>query len=134
MGFSVLRLASGAIHASGSNAGAAVARLSSTNPRAACARLLQSIRERERDRRQSERCGYPFGGADPASRLLPCPLAARALIMTPDRRRTGRNSFALTLAIVIGSGTLTTAGRRFLLSRGNGHLESHRKVRASAIR
>ena len=35
--------------------------------------------------------------------------------MTPDRRRTGRDSFALTLAIVIGSGTLTPAGRRILV-------------------
>ena len=54
-----------------SNAGAAVARRSSANPRAACARLLHSIRERERDRHQSEGCGYPFGATDPAS--LPPP-------------------------------------------------------------
>src|ERR1700686_938386 len=107
MGLSVLRLAGGAVHGSESHAGAAVARRSSANPRAACARLLHSICERERARHQSQRGGYPFGAADPAPRLLPCPLAARALIMTPDRRRTGRNSFALTLAIVIGSGTLT---------------------------
>src|ERR1700738_1282063 len=71
MGLSVLRLAGGAVHGSESNAGAAVARRSSANPRAACARLLHSIRERERDRHQSERCGYPFGAADPAS--LPSP-------------------------------------------------------------
>src|SRR6266403_1993335 len=82
MGLSVLWLAGGAVHGSESHAGAAVARRSSANPRAACARLLHSIRERERDRHQSERCGYPFGAADPASRLLPCPLAASALIMT----------------------------------------------------
>src|SRR5260370_887530 len=82
MGLSVLRLAGGAVHGSESHAGAAVARRSSANPRAACTRLLHSIRERERDRHQSERCGYPFGAADPASRLLPCPLAASALIMT----------------------------------------------------
>src|SRR6266436_13634 len=82
MGLSVLRLAGGAVHGSESHAGAAVARRSSANPRAACARLLHSIRERERDGHQSERCGYPFGAADPASRLLPCPLAASALIMT----------------------------------------------------
>jgi hypothetical protein len=61
--------------------------------------------------------GIEANGADILSVQLiqppapPCPLAATALIMTPDRRRTGRNSFALTLAIVIGSGTLTTAGR-----------------------
>src|SRR6266446_6061259 len=68
MGLSVLRFAGGAVHGSASHAGAAVARRSSANPRAACARLLHSIRERERDRHQSERCGYPFGAADPASR------------------------------------------------------------------
>src|SRR5260370_563094 len=82
MGLSVLRLAGGAVHGSESHAGATVARRSSANPRAACTRLLHSIRERERDRHQSERCGYPFGAADPPSRPLPCPLAASALIMT----------------------------------------------------
>src|SRR6266481_1867998 len=78
MGLSVLRLAGGAVHGSESHAGAAVARRSSANPRAACARLLHSIRERERDWHQSERCGYPFGAADPAS--LPSPRRCGVII------------------------------------------------------
>src|ERR1700693_1329769 len=69
-GLSVLRLAGGAVHGS-EYPGAAEARRSSANARAACARLLHSIRQRERDRHRSQRCGYPFGAADPASRLLP---------------------------------------------------------------
>src|SRR5258708_39080951 len=105
MGLSVLRLAGGAVHGSESHAGATVARRSSANPRAACARLLHSIRERERNRHQSERCGYPFGAADPASRLLPCPLAASALIMTSIAAGQAE-TLRLNLSDVIGSGTL----------------------------
>src|SRR6266436_2429427 len=105
MGLSVLRLAGGAVHGSESHAGAAVARRSSANPRAACARLLHSIRQGKRDRHQSERCGYPFGAADPASRLLPCPLAASALIMTSIAAGQAE-TLRLNLGDVIGSGTL----------------------------
>src|SRR5258708_8376852 len=105
MGLSVLRLAGGAVHGSESHAGAGVARRSSANPRAACTRLLHSIRERERDRHQSERCGYPFGAADPASLLLPCPLAASALIMTSIAAGQAE-TLRLNLGDVIGPGTL----------------------------
>src|SRR5271166_5080578 len=75
MGLSVLRLAGGAAHGSESDAGLTVARRSSANPRAACARFLHGICERERDRHQSQRSGYPFGGGDPAS--LPSPRRQR---------------------------------------------------------
>ncbi len=104
-GFPFFGLLAAQVHGSESHAGAAVARRSSANPRAACARLLHSIRERERDRHQSERCGYPFGAADPASRLLPCPLAASALIMTSIAAGQAE-TLRLNLGDVIGSGTL----------------------------
>src|SRR6266404_2683754 len=108
-GFPFFGLAGGAVHGSESHAGAAVARRSSANPRAACTRLLHSIRERERDRHQSERCGYPFGAADPASRLLPCPLAASALIMTSISAGHEKRC-ALTLAMSLVRNA-TTAGQ-----------------------
>ena len=55
----------------------------------------QHSRKRERDGRQSKRCGYLFGAADPASRLLPCPLAANALILYFERRYSVHSPCAL---------------------------------------
>ena len=87
------------IHASGSNAGPAVARRSSANPRAAYARLLHSICERERDRHQSERCGYPFGPGDPAS--LPSPPPPREI--KEESARMSENSRKLRLSVFPGT-------------------------------